>query len=396
MISGIGGGVLMWAVHFLSKAIPAGEYGLFGALMAVGMCIPAMPLQMILAQQTAKAIACHREGELSGMIRLLWRWTFVLWFVGAVVVLIFQESILKGWEASSPAGLWLMLPVLLLSIWGPMFGGILQGQQNFLWLGWSGIFNAFFRLSVAAFAVLALGGRAAGMVTGVLVGAGISQAIAFWQTRSLWLLPPLPFDWRGLLRQVIPLVLACAAFQFLFTADTMFVKTYFSPDEVGFYVGAGTLSRALMWLVGPLATVMFPRIVHHSAKAEKTDLMGLVLLGTAIMAVAGAICLSVLGPWIIKLVYKQSYVAVASAVLPWYAAAMVPLALANVLLNNLMARSLFRAVPALCLLAVAYGLALTHFHHSLVSVLKTCGVFNLLLLAVCASFTWVKPSVRCS
>jgi hypothetical protein len=67
---------------------------------------------------------------------------------------------------------------------------------------------------------------------------------------------------------------------------------------------------------------------------------------------------------------------------------MVPLALANVLINNLLARSQFRIVPVLLLLAAAYGVALTQFHDSLITVLKTLGVFNLLLLGACVWFTW--------
>jgi regulation of enolase protein 1 (concanavalin A-like superfamily) len=86
---------------------------------------------------------------------------------------------------------------------------------------------------------------------------------------------------------------------------------------------------------------------------------------------------------------------VAVSVLPWYAFAMIPLAVGNVLLNNLLARSSFRFVPALCLLAVAYGIALTQFHNSLVAVLQTLGVFNLLMFAICAWFTWFdKPGKK--
>ena len=74
--------------------------------------------------------------------------------------------------------------------------------------------------------------------------------------------------------------------------------------------------------------------------------------------------------------------------LPWYAWAVVPLSVANVLLNNLLARSLFKVVPALCVLAVGYAFALTRFHDTPVMVIKTLGVGNLLLLAVCAWYTW--------
>jgi O-antigen/teichoic acid export membrane protein len=183
-------------------------------------------------------------------------------------------------------------------------------------------------------------------------------------------------------------MLGFSAFQFLFTADTMFVKSYFPKDIAGFYVAAGTLSRALMWLVGPLAAVMFPRIVHSAAKAEKSNLMGLVLLGTGLLAVVGSISLSLLGPFIVRFMSGKEFVQVASALLPWYAGSMVPLALANVLLNNLLARSSLGVVPVLCVLAPAYGFALTKFHDTPVMVLQTMALFNVLLLLSCAWFTW--------
>jgi regulation of enolase protein 1 (concanavalin A-like superfamily) len=287
------------------------------------------------------------------------------------------------------------MAVILLGMWLPIFVGVLQGQQNFLWLGWSLMLNGFVRILIAFLVVQFLLWQAAGMMTAVLIGLLIAVLIGAWQTRGLWSLPADPFDWRGLLKQVIPLVLGVTAFQFLFTADTMFTKAYFDGNMVAAYVAAGTLSRALMWLVGPLATVMFPRIVHSSAKSEKTDIMGLVLIGTALLSVGGALGLWILGPWIIKLVYRTSYVDVAVSVLPWYAFAMVPLAVGNVLLSNLLARSSFRVVPVMCLLAVAYGIALTQFHSSLVAVLQTLGVFNLLMLASCAWFTWFdKPGKK--
>ena len=388
---------MMYAVHFLakSKKISAAEYGAFGVMLAVAMCVPNLPLQMVFAQQTAKALATNRERELAGMIRLAWLGTFGLGLLLAVGVLVWQADILAGRKLTSPAALWVTVLVVLFSLWLPMFWGVLQGQQDFFWLGWSNVFNSVGRLSVAAALVMLVGWGAVGMMAGVCLGLAVATGVGIWQTRGLWRLPSQPFDWRDLLAQIIPLMLGFGAVQFLFTADTMFVKAYFPSDETGFYVSAGTMSRALMWLVIPLATVMFPKIVHSVARSEKSNLLGLVLLGTGILAAGGALALTILGPWIIKLVYKDVYVQVASSVLPWYAWAMVPLSLAYALVNNLLARANFRIVPALVVLAAAYGIALTQFHDSLVTVLKTLGVFNLLLLAVCAWFTWgVKAKTK--
>ena len=57
MIANIGSGAMMWAVHFLAKKTTAAEYGAFGVMLAVAMCVPNLPLQMVFAQQTARALA---------------------------------------------------------------------------------------------------------------------------------------------------------------------------------------------------------------------------------------------------------------------------------------------------------------------------------------------------
>jgi O-antigen/teichoic acid export membrane protein len=388
MIANIGGGVLMWAVHFLSKRISKSEYGIFVLLLSLAMCIPTMPLQMALAHQTAQAIARNRLRQLAGMIRTVVGWTLGLWLIASVLVFIFHKNIISHWDLNNAAGLYVTLGVVLLSLWMPIFWGVLQGAQDFLWLGWSMISNGIGRLFIAVIAVLALAAASTGMMTGVLIGMILSAAIAMWKTRSYWTGESLPFDWREVLREVLPPMLGFAAFQFLFTGDMMFVKSYFSEDNAGLYGSAGTLSRALMWLVGPLASVMFPRIVHSAAKSEKNNLMQLVFTGTAVLAVLGAISLSILAPFIVRIVYRADYVTVASSVIPWYAGAMIPLCLSNVLLNNLLARSASKVVPPLCIIAMAYGFSLTRFHASLIMVLQTMGVFSLLFLAICAWFTW--------
>jgi len=303
---------------------------------------------------------------------------------------IFRQDLLTQWKVTDSGGFWLTLLILLFSLWLPVFWGALQGKQSFLWLGWSMILNGGVRVALAALAVY-LGAKAVGMLAGVLLGVVLAAGMAIWQTRSLWSGPSAPFDWRGLMRQVVPLVLASGAFQVLFTADTIFAKSFFDPDTVGFYGSAGTLSRALMWLVGPLAAVMFPRLVHSAARAEKTNLMNLVLLGTAVLSIGGAIMVSLVGPLLIRFVSGEKFVAVASVLIPWYASAMVPLAVSNVLLNNLFARSDFRVAAPLALLAVGYAMALTRFHATPVAMLQTMGVFNTLMLAACSWFTWARP-----
>jgi hypothetical protein len=392
MIAAIAGGAMSWGVHFLNKVISPEEYTAFGVLLSVVACLPAVPLQMVFAQQSALALATGRQRQLSGLIRLVWVWVFILWALAALVVFIYQKQIVAGWHLPNATGLWVTVVALLFSLWMPMFSGVLQGRQDFFWLGWSAIFGGTGRLVGAVFLVLILTLGATGMMIGVLLGAVSGVAIAIWRTRDLWTLPTEKFDVKSLLRQVIPLTCGFGACQFLFTADTMFAKPHFSDEAMKPYVVAGTLSRALLWLVTPLAAVMFPKLVQSRVKSEKNNLFGLVVFGTAVLSVCGALGLWVVGPWVVRFVAHSGDVAGTMALIPWYAGAMVPLAMANVMLNHLMARGRFTVVPFMVLLAVAYGITLpvilNHFPGRLEVVLQTLGVFNLLLFGVCAWFTW--------
>jgi O-antigen/teichoic acid export membrane protein len=396
MVAAVGGGAMTWGVHFLSKSIPESQYATFGTLLMVVACLPTMPLQMIFAQQTARALATGRERQLAGMIRLAWLWTFVLWALAAAAIFIFQKQIVAGWHLPDATGLLVTLPLILASLWLPMFSGVVQGRQDFFWLGWATIVGGVGRFVAASFLVLALGFGAAGMMAGALIGVGFSAWIVIWRSRDLWSLASEKFETTDLRRQVVPLVFGFGALQFMFTADTMFAKAYFTGDQMAPYVAAGTLSRALLWLVLPLAQVMFPKIVHAAAKSEKTNLFNLVVLGTAVLAVCGGLGLWLVGPIVVKIVYKTSYVAATTALLPWYAGAMVPLAMANVMVNDLLARARYAVVPWMVVLALAYGFTLpamlNHFPGRLEVVLQTLGVFNLLLFGVCAWFTWGKKS----
>jgi O-antigen/teichoic acid export membrane protein len=395
MIAAMSSGVLMWGVHLLSKKIPASEYGTLITLFSIVSLIPTIPFQMVFTHQTAAGLAKNQARQLTSMIRASWLGIFLFWLAAMLAVFIFRNQIVANWHLANPLALWVTMAVILFSLWMPMFWGVMQGQQNFLWLGWANIFNGIFRLSAAVFIVFELGGQATGIMTAVFFGFLAATIVGIWQTRALWLGTAAPFNRRDFLREVVPLLLGFAATQFLFCADTSFVDSYFGAEKTAPYGAAGTLSRALLWLVLPLAAVMFPKIVHSTAKAEKSNLLGLVLLGTAVLVGAGVLGLWILGPFVVRIVYPPEYVPQTLAILPWYAGAMVPLALANVLVNDLMARAKFKIVPLMVLLAVAYGFTLPFMlnkFHTMETALQTLGAFNLLLLVICAWFVWGRKT----
>ncbi|MCO5051772.1 MAG: hypothetical protein M9920_05670 [Verrucomicrobiae bacterium] len=398
MLANIIGGILALGVHFLNKRISASEYSIFGTLLMVTAFLPTLPLQMVFAQQTASALALGRQRQLAATIRRASAGIIGVWLLIAVMVLSFHSQIQRAWELPGVWPLIVTLLAVLVALLAPLYTGVLQGKQDFLWMGWSAVGAALGRIVIAAVLVLAFAGGATSMVLGVFLGVGIGLVIALWRSRELWTLPGEAFDGKSLWRQVGPLILGFGVCQFMFTTDTMYAKAFFPGAEMKQYVAAGTLARALLWLVLPLAAVMFPKLVHSSAKSEKTNLFGIVLLGTAILAIGGAIGLWLLGPVAVRIVYQPEDVPGTVALLPWYTGAMIPLALANVMANDLLARSKFAAVPWMVAVAAGYAvvlpLLLKQFPGRMEVVLQTLAAFNVLLFVVCGWFTWRKPTAR--
>jgi O-antigen/teichoic acid export membrane protein len=187
---------------------------------------------------------------------------------------------------------------------------------------------------------------------------------------------------------VTPLMIGFGACQLLFCFDTIIVGRYFHDPQTAWYASAGTLARGLMWLVLPLVAVMFPKLVHSTAKAQKSNIFGLTLLLTTGLAIAAGIGLTLTGSLAVRIVYGEARVAGAMSIIPWFAAAMVPLTLANVLVNALLAKGDFRLVPWAAVLAVGYAVTLWCWHPSLVAVLQTLTGFTTVLFLAGAVFTW--------
>jgi len=259
-----------------------------------------------------------------------------------------------------------------------------------MWLGWGGIFNGVGRVGIVGVIVILFHGGAAGVMGGVLIGLLVAWGIGVWQNLDLRKEPGAAFDVQGWLRRVVPMTLGFGAFQFLASADAIVAQNYLGSDGgAAAYFFGGTLARAIPLLTVPLAAVMFPKLVHSAALSQKSNLMGVTLLGTAVLGGVGALGLTLTAPIIIKLGSNPDYVSFAPLI-PLFGWVMVPLSVGNVLLYNLMAHSRFKVVPALVAVAAGYWVALQHYHDSFKMVIQTLGVFSLIFLGVCLVFSWLS------
>ena len=419
MIASAVGGVFLTAVHiiaakdlgaaelgalgealskFLRPPLEKGPYGLFYALLVIltYIGIPAAGLQTVIAHQTAMATSEAGRRQLRRTIRVIILATFLIWMVALVVVFLARESVLTHLKIAEQSALWVTLLAGLLGLWLPIMMGMLQGQQNFLWLGWTSILHGLGRCAAIFVIVRLLGGGTTGAMFAVLLAILVALVMSAWKARSIWQGPAEAFAWKPWLGRIIPLTLGVGATIFIMTADTFLVRNMFNEEQNGFYSAAGILGRALAYFIGPMTAVMFPKIVQSAARAERTSVLAQALGATALLGGAGALFCTFFPEVPLRIMYDQTFLFIKPLV-PWFAWCVLPLTLSNVLINNLLGRGRYAVVPWLVALAVGYAITLMVVSGRIdpkaelaafKTIVSILGLFGLLSLVVCCWFTW--------
>lgn len=402
------GGAFVFLVHpiltkplvsFLKKPISGEEFGLYGALVALVSLLntPSTGLQSTIAYQTASAITPEHERQLRWLLRKVLQVLFGVWVFTVLATLILQPKLMTDLKIYHPASLWVTIMIGLPVLWQPVLSGILQGKENFLWLGWQSILNSVARCAAIFLFVRVIGVHVTGAMGGVFVGSCTSLAICLWQAWPILRGPAEPMDWKVWLRRVIPLPFGLGAAGFILSADMIIVRRAF-PDESGLYSAVAVIGRALMFFVIPMTQVMFPKVVQAAARLERTDVMTQALAATGLIGATAALGCTVLPELPLRILFPAVFLD-AKSLVAWYAWCMVPVTLANVLINNLMARQHYHSVPWLVGIALAYGgtlLVVSERVRGLAAldafraIVLTFGAFSVLLLVVTVLFTVKK------
>lgn len=382
------------------RPISGAELSLFQALMYLvsWLNIPSNGIQSTLAHQTASAVTPELERHLRGTVRKLLGGLTVVWGLAVIFTLVFQETLMRGLKVYHPASLWVTMLIGLPVLWLPALCGILQGRENFLWLGWQSILNHIARCIAIFVFVRLIGVQVTGAMAGVLIGSCASLAICFWQAWPLLAGPAEAVALNALLRRLIPLTLGLGAAAFMVSADMVFLRRFFPAEraeETGLYTAVAVIGRALMFLIFPMTQVMFPKVVQAAARSESTDAMTHALAATALIGGAAALGCTLLPELPLRILFSPEYLP-AKALVWVYAWCMIPMTLAMVLINNLMARQHFASVPWLVGIAAGYGATLaivadrvkgSPAMEAFRAIVLTFGVFSVLMLAISVLFT---------
>jgi hypothetical protein len=183
----------------------------------------------------------------------------------------------------------------------------------------------------------------------------------------------------------------------------LFVQSLFSDTgQTALYGGAMLTGFAIIQFIAPVALVMFARVAQNVARAERVDSLGMTLTATLLFGCVAAVGCTLLPRLPLRLMYiSNREMWDAAPLVPWFAWALLPLTVANVLVQNILARARFQAVPwlmlvpalyAACLCLEAPGLLAMKPFDAFIRVIQTLGGASLLLCALAAWFSRATPA----
>ncbi|MGP8201226.1 MAG: hypothetical protein ACLQU4_17185 [Limisphaerales bacterium] len=394
------GGVCMMAVHTVASKMGKQEYSTFVSLLRLMLIlgVPAAALQTIFARQAATVTNEGQEEQLRATTRAILTWTFLVWLVCGGAVLAATGPLSRLLSISNPASLYFTVLITLTGLWIPIGKGLLQGKHLFGELGWLQISDGVGRFSVMLLVIFVLGGKAAGGMFAAVVGQVITLVIGAWLTRKLWQTrPAVAFLWKAWLNHALPLTLGLGTVLVMSSIDMLFVQGLFSDkSKTALYGGAMLTGFAINQFIAPVALVMFARVAKSVAREESSDSLGLTLAATIFFGCMAAVGCTLFPKLPLRFMYFSNRAMWdAAPLVPWFAWALLPLTVSYVLVQNILARGRFQAVPWLMVVPALYSACLCLQAPALldmkpfdafIRVIQTLGAASLLLCVVAAWF----------
>jgi O-antigen/teichoic acid export membrane protein len=404
VVSTFTGGILMLLVQTVAQKMGR-DYSSFVALLRllIVIGIPTVALQAIIARQAAAVTDETEHQRLIATVRSLVVGTFALWVICAIAVLVAIRPLSHLLNVSNPASFYFLLAICLVGLWIPVAKGLLQGLHDFFGLGWLAICDGVGRFSVMLLVVLILGGKVASAMFAVLIGQVLAISIGARLTRSIWRArPKVAFAWKTWLAEYLPLTLGLGTVTLMANIDMLFVQALFPNNflnkaQKNLYSGAMLTGFAIIQFVAPVALVMFARVAKSTARAERGDSLGLTLKATILFGVLAGIGCTILPQLPLRVMYFRSpEMWKAAPLVPWFAWALLPWTVANVLVQNILAQGRFRAVLWMVLIPPIYATALCLQASTLLTlkpfdafirVIVTLGLSSTVLCLVAAWFS---------
>jgi len=380
---------------FVARSLSPLAFGVFNVLLSI-LVILTMPLAAV--QTFAAKVTAHLRGLDQSMqcrhffYRMIRRIGLAAVILTAIAI-IFAPQIATFLKLPSANIVTLLVVILFFYFLLPVNLGILQGMEEFRYLGFVHIFHNVARFVAGSFLLYfylksdyaALSAYGLAVFSAFCISFLILQKIfARFEEREIPSLCSEDTHYAGFWRYFLPTTLGLFSFMTLTNIDMVLVKHFFSPYDAGIYAFCHLIGRIILFATASVCIVMFPMVKRlHAQNREAMAVFKKSLLVGAGLSFTGAAIIMFFPQLFVKLItgklYQESLVLVRL-----FSVVMATYSLSNIFLYYAIAIEDFRPVCGFVLAAVLLLVFIVFFHQSLLQVLYiSLSVGSVLLVGNC-------------
>lgn len=398
IITGLGNVFNFLLYIYMSRNLGPDDFSIFASLLSA-MFIVAMPVvtvQTTITKFVAKFSAHGEHGKVRRIfVQSLKQISLLAFVLMALIILTapFSSDFLHIERYLPIIATGILIFVMYLM---PVFWGVLQGREQFGFLGISYFANFSTKCGLAILFVIMGWG-----VEGALLGVAVSYVFAFlvviWPIRET-MAPTLDDDeirMGELYWFALPTIVALLAMSPYCQLDVFLVRHYFGNSEggiqlAGYYASASIIGKAFYFLPIGIVLALFPRVARKKATGENPINVLIRGLGLNIfLSVIGIIACFVLAPYLALFLAKTDAPELVMLI-KYFGIAITPVACTMILVYYNLANEQYRFIWPLVPITIFTFAGICLFHATPITVLYILATGGFILFVSMLAFTIVS------
>ncbi len=385
--------VLNYLYHLLmGRMLGPSGYGELVSLISVIGLLGIIPGSINLAI-TKYVSSAESKSEVNNLISWMRIKIFQASIVVFLIILVLTPSISSFLHISRSAYLILISVSYIFSMPSGLNKAMLQGLLKFKETILSILIESIVKLLISI-VVIYLGFYLFGVMTGIVISAGIGWYITYFYLKTHFISnPKRPPMIKDMVLFALPVMVQTIAATSLYTSDFILVKHFFSSSDSGIYAALSTLGKIIFFGAGPIGTVMFPIIAQRSSKGKDyKKIFKYSFIATLVMSLGVVFIYGFFPGFAIRLLYGSAYLG-ATTLLFWFGLFITLFTLSTLLINFNLSLGRTKVVLFSLVAAIFQILFIWFFHQNLYTViLISITVTALLLVSLLIYSIYAKES----
>lgn len=251
----------------------ASEFSAFRTLVSVFMIIsaPLVAVQIAVAKYSAEFNAQQQIAKIDFFLSSLFKKMIIFASITFLVLCFISKNILYLLKIPDPSSVYLLSGLLALSLFIPIFVGVVQGLELFIWFTTASGISAISKL-ILVFLFLSWDFNISGVLGALLISCLIDLFILYIPLRKHITFKVLQenIDYKEIIVFLLPVAISYFCFFSLVNIDMILVRRFFSLEYSGFYSLAQLMGNIFLFLPQAINIAMLPRISGLNAKKMDT------------------------------------------------------------------------------------------------------------------------------